>query len=704
MCAHHWITAARRRDRDRLRSELDLPPVLAVLDAHRRLRGPYTAAGSLLRTVGPDLLRRHPDFGQTHEIEILTVAPELLGPGPGIWRGLEWRVGEQERTRFFSRLHTLNVAHGLAELVRAMVADAQGEPRTLVIENVDQADATDQEFVAVLLRRTDLGPLSVVVGTGPDGVTDPRGEIAISLVATLADRTVRHDSPVHDDDAPPDPDPSTVEQLARSFVDSDGTVDDPVARAAYDGLDAGLRAAMHDDRARALREVGEFSLLLGAVTYHEEHGSDPLRGGMSLKYALDHCRRIGLYQAAVELGGRGRELIGRDRDPDLWWHFTDGMGTAMASMGRADEALAVYDEVRAVTVDPMIHMDLAYGTSMLYARHFPEPQRDYQRARAWINQAIAIGGLLEDPKMRAFHSVFGRNGLALVEVREKKPEEALKLLDYGMARLDRELDADEHVLHRAVLRYNRAQVYVTMGRLDEALADYTDVIALDPYFREHHFNIATILRRMGRTEEAITAFEQSLRLSPPFPEAYYNIGDARLELGDVDGALAAFAYTLELDPDHVEARVNRAGLLCDLGESEAAWQDVSAGLAVAPDNAHLRCVEARLLAERGDLAAAVDAADAALAQSPLFAEAWAIRAGLLYETGALEEAIVGFDRALELGAAPEIRYNRGVVYQEAGRLTDAIKDFEAVLSVLDDEHSRRRLHDCRVESATVAVR
>lgn len=340
-------------------------------------------------------------------------------------------------------------------------------------------------------------------------------------------------------------------------------------------------------------------------------------------------------------------------------------------------------------------MELAYSTAMLYARHYPEPRRDYQRARIWMNMSIAIASLVEDPKKRAFHSVFGHNGLALVEVRQKRADEALRMLEDGMARLDRELEPGEHALHRAVLRYNRAQVLGMMGRLEESLSDYLAVVELDPDFPEHHFNVGNILRRLGRDEEAIAAYERALRLSPPFPEAYYNLGDARLELGDVRGALADFGYTLELDPAHLDARVNRAGLLCDLGETDAAWRDVTEGLELAPDNAHLLCLKGRLLAERDDPDAAREALSAAIGRDERLAEAWALRGELAYAAGDLAGAAHDLDRAVELGGTPEMRFNRAVVHQESGRYAEAAADYEIVLAATGDEDSRERLGACR---------
>ncbi len=689
MGTHLWIRADSRRVRDRVRAGLDLPPTLAVLDAHRRLRGPYTAAGTLIRQIADDLLARQPELGIRHNVELLTAAPELRGRVPGIWTTLEWHAKEGERTRFYSRLHTRNIANGIAELLRDYLSERDTGPCTLVLDNVHEADATDQELVAVLLRRTDLGPLTVVVGTGLDPIPDPPGEGTMSVARALAAHAEFVDVPV------PAEQTDDGRDLAQVYVDSDGTDDDPRVLAAYRRLPLAAREVLHDRRAETLVATGEYSLLLGAVPYHAEHGSDPAgRGVEALKLAMDHCRGIGLYQATVELGQRGRALVDRATNPTLWWDFTNGAGTAMATLGRADEAEALYREAQAGITDPITQLELAYATAMLYARHYPEPRRDYTLARTWMNVAITIASLLPDSKQRAFRSVFGRNGLALVEVRQKRPAEALRLLEEGMSRLDQELQTDEHTLHRTVLRYNRGQLFAGTGMLAEALADYLAVAEIDPDFPEHHFNVGLVLQRMGRTEEAIAAYQQALALSPPFPEGYYNLGEARLELGAVDAAIADFGYVIELDPDHVDARVNRAALRLDRDEPEAAWQDVTAGLALEPDNVHLLCLKGRLLAEGGDATAARDAVSQALRIDDRFADAWAIRADLAYAGGDLAGAAGDLDRAVECGDTPEIRYNRAVVYEEIGQYGKAIEDYDAVLAIADDADARLRRDSC----------
>ncbi|MFT7841426.1 tetratricopeptide repeat protein [Saccharothrix sp. BKS2] len=679
MTGHLWIRAHRATDRARALAGLDLPPVLAVVDAHQRRRGPYSAAGSLLRQIAPAAFAAHPELAVRHNIEVATAAPELADLVPQAWSSMEWTVSDEERTRFYSRLHTLNVANGIAELLRVVL----DEPRTLVVDNAHHADPTDQELVAVLLRRADLPLLTVVVGTGAEPLVDPRGELAVSMRAELE----AHATPV-------DVAESAPEGPYESYVDSDGATDDPRALAEYEALSPERRTELHDARLAELVARGEKSWTLGAIPFHAERGSGG--GAEELRAAMDHCRKVGLYQAAAELGKRGRVAVDRSADPRLWWHFTEGSSTSLASVGRADEAEEIYYDARAATADPLVHMNLAYGSAMLYARHFTADRRDFQRARGWMNLAIAIADQLGDPKERAFHSVFSRNGLALVEVRQGNPGEALRLLEEGMARLDADLEPGEHALHRSVLRYNRAQVYAMTGRAEEALADYSAVAELDPDFPEHHFHVGSMLRKLGRDEEALAAFERVLPLSPPFPEVHYNLADTRLALGDAEGALREFSVVLELDPAHVEARLARAELRCDLDDLTGAEADVEA----VPDEVSpalalsLRCVRARVLAARGDLAGARREVSEVVEADPGFHQGWAIRAQLAYESGELEGALADFDRAVGLSDLPEVRFNRAVVLEEAGRFDAAAADYRVVLDATGDEDARDRLDHC----------
>ena len=111
-----------------------------------------------------------PELVQEHDVEILTVAPELRATVPATRETLTSLAVPEERTRFYSRMRTLRIAHGLAEFLCALPTTGA---RTIVVENVDNADPTDVEFLAVLLRRADPELLRIVVC---GGFSSPPGE------------------------------------------------------------------------------------------------------------------------------------------------------------------------------------------------------------------------------------------------------------------------------------------------------------------------------------------------------------------------------------------------------------------------------------------------------------------------------------------------------------------------------------------------
>jgi tetratricopeptide (TPR) repeat protein len=675
LARHLRITGPGREARQHALAILPAPP-LAVVDAHRLLRGPYTAAGTLARALVPEVCARRPDLVTAHDIEILSVAPELRELVPSRRDTLTSLAVPTERTRFYSRLRTLRLAHGLTELIRDSLDGGTGaDGRSIVLVNVDAADPTDQEFVSVLLRRLDPARLTVVITTTTAAdLPEPLG----AAVDRYADRI---EAPAGRVDSAPAA--GAGSSPARGYVWSDGTSDDPAQLAAYQATDAADRAALHDARADELAATGDWSLRLGAIPYHRERGSDRAgAGARALRAALDYCIDMGFYESTVDFGERGRAAIDWADELDLYWVFTTKMTTSLAALGRPEEAEALYEEARTVSTSPSIHLQAAYATAMLYTRHHAEDRRDHAKAKAWINTAIAFAQRLPDPDERDFQTVFNRNGLALVEVHRGNLPAALRLVSDGLSMLDEQLGPDRHRLHRSVLRYNRAQVYAALGELDEALADYTAVISEDPNYSEYHFDRGNLLRRLGRNDEARAEYDAAIRCSPPYPEAHYNRADVLLELGETDRALAGFSYVLELDPDHTDAYVNRAGLLLSGGDIDAARADIRAGTALAPANPHLACLRGQLADHDGDLTRAEREYTAALAEDQDLAAAWILRASIRHSQGDTAGAVDDLDAALRLGPDPTAHYNRGVAHHGRGDWAGAIADFTAALHLL----------------------
>jgi tetratricopeptide (TPR) repeat protein len=689
---HHWVHGGSHRDRaDAVRS-LGLPAeLLPAVDAHRRLRGPYTAANAVVRALVPEVLPRDADLVRRYDIELLSAAVELSAQVPNSRETLTSMALPAERTRFYARLRTKRIANGLCEFVQGSLPS--GGPRCLVVENIEHADVTDVEFLAALVRRVDPDRLTVVLCGEGDGTTlDERLRSVLDAHAG-ATAVAAGTAPAVAPSEEPDP--------AWSYVQGECLGEESGPRAAYEAADPAIRAALHDRRAAELAAGGSFSDRLGAIPYHLELGSDPAGAALPvLLSAQDHCVVNGFYDAVVEYGGRGFALLESAADEKLWWKFAVKQGLALSMLSRTREAEDIYDRARLMSTDPVVHMACAYSTAMLYTRHNEPADRDEKKAKALLNGAVATASLLGDRVERAFQSAFYKNGRALVEVNLGDPAEALRLVTECIEDLDRRLTPDEHRLHRSVLKNNRARVYMGLGRLDEALADYAVVIEQDPNHAEHYLERGNILRRLGRAEEAFADYERAIRLSPPFPEIYYNRGDLRLSEGDPAGALADFGYVIALEPDFVDAYINRAGLYLEEGDTEAARRDAEVGLRLDSDNAYLHVVLGQVHAEREEFPAAEQAYDRAITADPSLVTALSGRATVRYGSGRPDAALDDLSRAVDLAPRDAaLRFNRAFLHQAREKWHDALADLEIAAALTpDDEDITSALAVCRIKA------
>lgn len=675
---HLRLVAPYRLDPISLVRDLGLPPLLASVSAHRRLRGPYTAAGTVIRTVAPDALHRMPDLVARHDVEIRTVAPELRSSVAGRRETLTSLAAPQERTRFYPRARATRVAHGLTEFLGSYLRHRAEGPGTIMITDVDAADPTDLEWLAILLRRTDPALLRIVV-TGRDLVPDTLNSWTEFVSAPLPAA-----SPVTLDADP--------QSRAARFVRGECLSDDARLREAYDALGAEQRAALHDARATQLEALDEPSLGLGAIPFHREHGSSRAATVTALRTALEQCVLMGFYDAVLDLGTRSFAVLDWATQPEDCWLVTAKVSTALTALDRPDEAAQVYDEACASSTLPSVHMQAAYGRAMLYTRFYDRPRQDQRQAKAWINTAIAISSLLPDLPARAFNLTFHENGLALIEMHLGDEAEALRLVTAGLDRLAAELGPDQQTLHRSVLRYNRAQLLAKMRRLDDAIAEYTQAIQADPHHSEYYLERAGLYRRAGRFAEAMADYGAAMRLSPPYPEPYYNRGDLAMELGEVELALADFSYVLELDPDFRDAYVNRAGIRFEQGDLVGAAADVRIGLRLDPAQPHLHCLQGLMAQEQDQLDEARTAFDIALRLDPSLIAALAARATLAFDAGDTAAAIEDLTRALEISDDPALWANRSLAYERAGRWQAAAEDCAKAIEGGDNDAELPQRH------------
>ncbi|MBW1912994.1 MAG: tetratricopeptide repeat protein, partial [Deltaproteobacteria bacterium] len=116
---------------------------------------------------------------------------------------------------------------------------------------------------------------------------------------------------------------------------------------------------------------------------------------------------------------------------------------------------------------------------------------------------------------------------------------------------------------------NLGSVYIEKGKLDEGIAEFKQVIAINPKHVKAYNNLGVAYGRKDRLDEAISEYEKALAIDPNFADAHINLGGAYGEKGLLDEAIAEFKQSLICDPNNAKAYYNlgaaydKKGLLDD---------------------------------------------------------------------------------------------------------------------------------------------
>jgi tetratricopeptide (TPR) repeat protein len=406
-----------------------------------------------------------------------------------------------------------------------------------------------------------------------------------------------------------------------------------------------------------------------------ERRADPNRISLDLTFAADQfpapdekdadalaacarrCMNLACYEAALEWAHCAEAALQGAGPHPLRARIVHEKLFALLLLDRLDEVEALCAACLRDETDPVILVDAGYAQAILYARFYQHGRRDYRAARACIDAALAAAAKMPPGDPRAVNTAFLHNTLALVELREGKPDLARELLTDAIAHIAREAP-DSFAAESTILFHNRARLHRRQGRPEDELRDLHRLLELEPGNAEAWFDCALVHQNAGRHDEALADYDRAILWGPPQVETLHNRAQCLRALGRLREARAACGRVLEIDPDHVAARIDRACLSQALGDVEAMGRDVEDGLARAPDEARLLCLRGVIETIERRNEAALTSFQAALDRQPDLADAWANRAVIHVRRGETEQALADLDRALALRDDPAIRRNR----------------------------------------------
>lgn len=155
-----------------------------------------------------------------------------------------------------------------------------------------------------------------------------------------------------------------------------------------------------------------------------------------------------------------------------------------------------------------------------------------------------------------------------------------------------------------------------MGKLDEAIALYHQVIEINPHFAWAHYNLGEVLAKQGNVDEAVFHYRHSLEVIPNSPWFLYTLGEALSEQGDLEGAVKYFLKAIEIKPNFYKFYQSLGHTLTQEGKFDQAITNYHQAINLNPHtaNSYVGCCIAYI--HKGDLSRGYEYIEQAIQLSP----------------------------------------------------------------------------------------
>ncbi len=301
-------------------------------------------------------------------------------------------------------------------------------------------------------------------------------------------------------------------------------------------------------------------------------------------------------------------------------------------------------------------LSMAPGTSSI---HYPLAMAyralgDTARAETHLLERGAVRPPMRDPLINEVRAVSNIGKLASRD----RGADAVR-----MGRWDEAVVAYSEVVAAdptdAVSRATLATAYWRTGNREEARREFREALRLDPANARAHLNLGIVLAEDGEDDEAVVHLRRAVTTDPGLNLGHINLGAALQRTGRDEEAIQQYGTLLQLDPANGPARLGQAFSLIRLGRHAAARTQLEEALRVLPDEPAFAHTLARLLAASPDASVRDPQRALALVQQV----ASTLRTPQVLETLAMAMA--------ELGRYDEARQSQRAVLEVAERSGDA---------------------------------
>jgi tetratricopeptide (TPR) repeat protein len=233
------------------------------------------------------------------------------------------------------------------------------------------------------------------------------------------------------------------------------------------------------------------------------------------------------------------------------------------------------------------------------------------------------------------------------------------------------------------IAYNdRGAVRQSKGDLDGALKDYTQALAIDPQMAAAYDGRGNVKAAGNDLVGAIADYTQAVHFDPSMAAAYDGRGNAKTDQDDLDGAIADFTQAIAIDPTMANAYSDRGFARQANGNFDGAISDYTQALMLKPKTASAYYNRGLAKLSQGNFDAAIVDFDQALAIDPKIPDAYYYRGNAKNANHDLDGAIADFTQAVALNPKRALAYcNRGLARQAKGDLDGAVADYTQALAI-----------------------
>jgi tetratricopeptide (TPR) repeat protein len=240
--------------------------------------------------------------------------------------------------------------------------------------------------------------------------------------------------------------------------------------------------------------------------------------------------------------------------------------------------------------------------------------------------------------------------------------------------------------------FARALANAALEKREEAVADYTRAIELNPRFVRAYAKRGLIYYNNNQPDLAHSDFSKAIEVNPRYGVLYFYRGNIYLEQQKLEQAIGEYTKSVELDPLDGDVWFNRAVCYKKLGKYDLALADYAKAIALSPKDVDV-------YNNRGHVYFLQEQYDQALADytkaielNPTLPGAYVFRGNTYRRKDQLELAIKDHDKAIELNPKYVDAYmERGYIYYYDRQLDPALKDFNKAIE-LDPKYANAYLY------------